>query len=165
MKKKIYVVKRGRKTGIFDEWKKKCEPQIERFPGALFCSFEYRTEFEKEDENKEGSLRHAFMLADKYMGESCIGGFKLVYQGRKKDYTEEESWKKEGFLPFGEEIPDDADSPQGEEEKDDIDDDSDDYYDDDYYSNEYGDMDEDNRIDEFHGDFVFIEDDIDEELP
>lgn len=165
MKKKIYVVKRGRKTGIFDEWKKKCEPQIERFPGALFCSFEYRTEFEKEDENKEGSLRHAFMLADKYMGESGIGGFKLVYQGRKKDYAEEDSWKKEGFLPFGEEIPDDADSPQGEEENDDIDYYDDDYYDDDYYSDEYDDMDEENRIDEYPGGFVSIEDDIDEELP
>lgn len=165
MKKKIYVVKRGRKTGIFDEWKKRCEPQIERFPGALFRSFEYRTEFEKEDENKEGSLRHAFMLADKYMGEFCIGGFKLVYQGRKKDYTEEDSWKKEGFLPFGEKIPDDADSPQEEEENDDIDDYSDDYYDDDYYSDEDGDMDEDGSIDEFPVGFVSIEDDIDEELP
>ena len=82
MKKKIYVVKRGRKTGIFDDWKK-CLPQIERFSGALYCGFAYRTEFEKEDENKEGSLQYAFMLADKYMSEPSIGGFRLVYQDRK----------------------------------------------------------------------------------
>ncbi len=155
MKKKIYVVKRGRKTGIFDDWKKKCEPQIERFPGALFCGFTYRTEFEKEDENKEGSLRHAFMLADKYMGEFRIGGFKLVYQGSNKDYLEEDSWKKEGFLPFGEEIPDDAGNPQGEGENDDTDD----------YSDDYGDMDENDGIDESSAGFVSIEDGIDEELP
>ena len=32
------------------------------------------------------------------------GGLKLTYQGRKKDYLEEDSWKKEGFLPFGTDI-------------------------------------------------------------
>ncbi len=138
MKKKIYVVKRGRKTGIFDDWKK-CLPQIERFSGALYCGFAYRTEFEKEDENKEGSLQYAFMLADKYMSEPSIGGFRLVYQGGEKDYMEKDSWKKEGFLPFGEEKLDDAGNPQG--------------------------MSENEDIDEFATGFVFIEDDIDEELP
>ncbi len=120
MKKLIYVVKRGRKTGIYDEWKK-CYEQTNGFSRALYRSFSYRSEFEKEDENKEGSLRYAFMLAEKYMGEFCIGGFKLVYQGRKQDYIEEDSWKKEGFLPFGEGSPGDGDNPQGEGEKDGID--------------------------------------------
>lgn len=104
MKKKIYVVKKGRKTGIFDDWSKKCEPQIKAFPGALYCGISYSTEFEHYDENKEGSLRHAFMLADQYMDNELIGGFKLTYQGRNKDYMEEGSWKKEGFLPFGNDI-------------------------------------------------------------
>ena len=121
MKKKIYVVKRGEKTGIYDDYKK-CEAQVKGFPGAVFLSFDYRSEFEKEDENKEGSLRHAFMLAEKYMNDINKGGLKIVYQGENQDYMEEESWKKEGFLPFGEEIPDDAGSLQGEGENDDIDD-------------------------------------------
>ncbi len=134
MKKLIYVVKRGRKTGIYDEWKK-CYEQTNKFSGALYRSFSYRTEFEKEDENKEGSLRNAFMCAEKYMSKFDIGGTKLVYQGPKKDYLEEDSWKKEGFLPFGEEIPDDAGNPQGEGENEDIDDYSDVY-------GKYGDTDE-----------------------
>lgn len=120
MKKLIYVVKRGRKIGIYDEWKK-CYEQTNRFSRALYRSFPYKTELEKEDENKEGSLRYAFMLAEKYMSDFDIGGFKLVYQGEKKDYLEEDSWKKEGFLPFGEEIPDDADNLEGEGENDGID--------------------------------------------
>ncbi len=172
MKKKIYVVKRGRKTGIFDDWKK-CAPQIERFSGALYCGFEYRTEFEKEDENKKGSLRHAFILAEKYMSKFDIGGIKLVYQGPKKDYPEEDSWKKEGFLPFGEEIPDDAGNPQGEGENEDIDDYSDVYGEygdtDEYnYRERFGDIDNDidenDDIDESSTGFVFIEDGIDEEV-
>ena len=107
MKKKIYVVKIGRETGIYDEWKK-CYEQTNRFSKALYRSFPYRTELEKDDENKEGSLRNAFMLAEKYMSDLKKGGFELVYQGREKDYLEEDSWKEEGFLPFGEENPDDA---------------------------------------------------------
>jgi ATP-dependent metalloprotease FtsH len=100
MKKKIYLVKKGRKTGIFDDWKK-CEEQIKGFSGALFYSIEYRTELENEDENKEGSLRHAFALAEEYMISNEVGGFELVYQGENKEYLEEESWKNEGFLPYG----------------------------------------------------------------
>lgn len=120
LKKKIYVVKTGRKTGIYDEYKK-CETQVKGFPGARFRGFDYRTEFEKEDENKEGSLRHAFMRAEKFMNDVRIGGLKLVYQGKNQDYMEEESWKKEGFLPFAEEIPDGAGNLQGEDENDDTD--------------------------------------------
>ena len=120
MKKKIYVVKIGRETGIYDEYKK-CEAQVKGFSGAKFRGFDYRTEFEKDDEDKEGSLRHAFMRAEEFMSDVRIGGLKLVYQGENQDYTEEESWKKEGFLPFGEEIPDDAGTLQGEGENDDID--------------------------------------------
>lgn len=120
MKKLIYVVKRGRETGIFDEWKK-CYEQTNRFSKALYRSFPYKTELEKEDENTEGSLRHAFMLAEKYMSEFDIGKLKLVYQGQKEDYLEEDSWKDEGFLPFGEEIPDYADNLEGESENNGID--------------------------------------------
>lgn len=140
MKKLIYVVKKGRKTGIYDEWKK-CYEQTNGFSGALYRSFPYKTELEKENENKEGSLRYALMLAEEYMSEFSIGGLKLVYQGRKKDYLEEDSWKKGGFLPFGEKIPDDADNLEGEGENDGID-----------------------ESDEKTG-FVPISGDIDEELP
>lgn len=117
MKKLIYVVKRGRKTGIYDEWKK-CYEQTNRFSGALYRSFPYRAELEKEDENKEGSLWYAFRLAEKYMSETETGGFKLVYQGRQKNYAEEDSWKQEGFLPFGEENPLDTDHIDEEETSD-----------------------------------------------
>lgn len=120
MKKKIYVVKIGRETGIYDEYKK-CEAQVKGFRGAVFRGIDYRTEFEKEDENKEGSLRHAFMRAVEFMSDVRIGELKLVYQGENQDYMEEESWKKEGFLPFGEEIPDDAGNLQCKGENDDID--------------------------------------------
>ena len=54
------------------------------------------------------------MLGEKYMSDINKGGFKIVYQGENQDYMEEESWKKDGFLPFGEEIPDDAGNLQGE---------------------------------------------------
>ncbi|MBR1599490.1 MAG: viroplasmin family protein [Lachnospiraceae bacterium] len=117
MKKKIYAVKKGEKTGIYNDWKK-CEKQIKGFPGALYSSFEYMTELEDEDENKEDSLRHAFMLAEEYMNDDSIGGLKLVYQGKDKEYIQEDSWKKKGFLPFGETISDDADNSQGEGEND-----------------------------------------------
>lgn len=117
MKKKIYAVKKGEKTGIYDDWKK-CEIQIKRFPGALYRSFEYMTELEAEDENKEGSLRHALMLAEEYMSDESIGGLKLVYQGENKEYIEEDSWRKRGFLPFGKTISDDADNSQGKDEND-----------------------------------------------
>ena len=104
MKKLIYVVKRGKKTGIFDEWKK-CYEQTNRFSGAFYRSFPYRTQLEMEDENTEGSLRHALMAAEKYMNNFEEGGLTLVYQGEKKDYLEEDSWKTEGFLPFGKKDP------------------------------------------------------------
>lgn len=148
MKKKIYVVKIGRETGIYDEYKK-CEAQVKGFRGAVFRSIDYRTEFEKEDKNKEGSLRYAFMCAEAYMSDVRIGGFKLVYQGENQDYMEEESWKKEGFLPFVKEIPDDADDLQGEDENGDIDD----------YSDENDDIDENDGTDETVDGFVLIEDD------
>ena len=190
----IYAVKRGRKTGIYDEWKK-CYEQTNKFSRAVYHSFSYKTELEEEDENKAGSLRHAFMLAEKYMSEFDIGGLKLVYQGRKKDYLEEASWKKEGFLPFGEEIPEDADNLEGDGENDGISendsiceyDDIDEYndmyeyndmdeYDDTYeynnieeYNNiyEYDDKDENDGIDGINKQDVFIriDNDIDEELP
>ena len=117
MKKLIYVVKRGRKTGIYDEWKK-CYEQTNRFPGSLYRSFSYMAELEREDEKKEGSLWYAFRLAEQYMSEIDIGGFKLVYQGRQKDYPQEDSWKQEGFLPFGEENPLDTDHIDEEEKSD-----------------------------------------------
>jgi len=120
MKKLIYVVKRGRIPGIYDEWKK-CYQQTNAFPKALYRSFPYNTWFEEEDENTVGSLRYALMCAENYMSDFSVGGFQLVYQGTKKDYLEEDSWRKEGFLPFGEEIPDDAGNLEGEGEKDGID--------------------------------------------
>ena len=108
MKKKIYLVKKGRKTGIFADWKK-CKESIDGFPGALYKSFEYKTELEEgeENENKIDSLRVVLEIAEELMRNDRIGGIKLVYKGSGKELIEEESWKKDGFLPFVELVSDD----------------------------------------------------------
>ena len=49
MKKMIYTVRRGRKTGIFNEWLKYSE-QTNKYPNAKFRRFEYRSEPEEEPE-------------------------------------------------------------------------------------------------------------------
>ena len=56
MKKMIYAVKRGRKTGIFNEWLK-CSEQTNKYPNSKFRRFEYRSELENEAEDVPGSLR------------------------------------------------------------------------------------------------------------
>lgn len=38
MGKKIYAVRKGRKTGLFDSWEV-CKSQVDKFPGAQFKSF------------------------------------------------------------------------------------------------------------------------------
>ena len=95
MKKMIYAVKSGRKTGIFNEWLK-CSEQTNRYPNAKFRRFEYRSELEKEPEDVPGSLRYAIKEAEEYLGD-------LVYLGESADYLEDISWAEDGFLPFGDE--------------------------------------------------------------
>lgn len=93
MKKMIYAVKSGRKTGIFNGWQK-CSEQTDKFPNAEFRRFEYQSELEKEPEDVPGSLRYAVKEAEEYLGE-------LVYLGESADYLEDRSWVEDGFLPFG----------------------------------------------------------------
>ena len=102
MKKMIYAVKNGRKTGIFNAWLK-CSEQTNRYPNSKFRRFEYRSELENEAEDVPGSLRYAIKEAEEYLGE-------LVYLGGSADYLEDVSWEKDGFLPFGHES--EAESPE-----------------------------------------------------
>ena len=102
MKKMIYAVKRGRKTGIFNEWAK-CREQINKYSNAKFLRFEYRSELEEEPEDVPGSLRYAIKEAEEFLGD-------LVYLGESADYLEDGTWEKYGFLPFGDES--EADNPE-----------------------------------------------------
>ncbi len=102
MKKMIYAVKSGRKTGIFNEWLK-CSEQTNKYPNAKFRRFEYRSELEEELEDVPGSLRYAIKEAEEYLGD-------LVYLGESADYLEGVSWEEDGFLPFGDES--EADNPE-----------------------------------------------------
>lgn len=57
-KKKYYAVKKGRTTGIFNEWSE-CEEQIKGFSGAEYCGFSTKKEalvylgIEEEEEKRE----------------------------------------------------------------------------------------------------------------
>ncbi len=93
MKKMIYAVKSGRKTGIFHEWLK-CSQQTNKYPNSKFRRFEYQSALEEEGEDVPGSLRYAIKKAEEYLGD-------LVYLGESADYLEDVSWKEDGFLPFG----------------------------------------------------------------
>lgn len=112
MKKKIYAVKNGRKTGIFNEWQK-CFEQTDKYPDAKFQSFEYHSDFEESPENVVGSLRYAIKEAEEFMED-------LVYLGESADCLEDVSWAENGFLPFGnkeETEPDPFSDQYGEEEE------------------------------------------------
>lgn len=93
MKKKIYAVKSGRKTGIFNEWQK-CREQVDKHPNGEFLSFEYRSDLEGEPEDVPESLRYAIKEAKEFLED-------LVYLGESGDCLEDVSWVEEGFLPFG----------------------------------------------------------------
>lgn len=95
LKKMIYAVKSGRRTGIFNEWLK-CFEQTNKYSNSRFRRFEYRSELEGETEDVPGSLRYAIKEAEEYLGD-------LVYLGESADYLEDAVWEKEGFLPFGNE--------------------------------------------------------------
>ena len=95
MKKMIYAVQRGKKTGIFNEWLK-CSQQTNKYPNSKFRRFEYRSELEEEPEDVPQSLRYAIKEAEEYLGD-------LVYLGECADYLEDVSWVQDGFLPFGDE--------------------------------------------------------------
>lgn len=95
MKKMIYAVKNGRRTGIFNEWLK-CSAQTNRYPNSKFRRFEYRSELEDAAEDVSGSLRYAIKEAEEYLRD-------LVYLGESADYLEDAGWEEDGFLPFGDE--------------------------------------------------------------
>lgn len=95
MKKMIYAVRSGRKTGIFNEWSK-CSEQTNRYPNAKFRRFEYRSELEEAGEDVPGSLRYAIKEAKEFLGD-------LVYLGESADYLDDVGWEEYGFLPFGDE--------------------------------------------------------------
>ncbi len=102
MKKMIYAVKSGRKTGIFKEWLK-CSEQTNRYPHSKFRRFEYQSALEEEAEDVPGSLRYAIKEAEEYLRD-------LVYLGESADYLEDVSWEEEGYLPFGDES--EAENPE-----------------------------------------------------
>ena len=117
MKKMIYAVKVGRRTGIFNEWAK-CSEQIHKYSHADYLKFEYRSELEDESEDVPGSLRYAIEEAKGFLGD-------LVYLGESADYLEDVSWVEDGFLPFGDESG--ADDPrlfsdESEQEEEDVED-------------------------------------------
>lgn len=95
MKKMIYAVKSGRKTGIFHEWQK-CREQVNKYPKGEFLGFEYRSDLEDEPEDVPGSLRYAIKEAKEFLGD-------LAYLGESADCLEDVSWVEDGFLPFGNE--------------------------------------------------------------
>lgn len=114
MKKMIYAVKSGRKTGIFNEWRK-CSEQTNRYSNAKYRRFEYRSELEEAAEDVPGSLRYAIKEAEEYLGD-------LVYLGESADCLEDASWEEDGFLPFGDETGAEGPEPfsdKGEQEEED----------------------------------------------
>lgn len=93
MTRRIFAVKKGRKTGIFDKWIK-CRRQVAGYPDAECLPFKYRSELVAEPEDVPGSLRYAVKKAKAFLGD-------LVYLGTSADYLEDAVWKSYGFLPFG----------------------------------------------------------------
>lgn len=73
MGKRIYAVKRGRKTGIFNK-RVKCRTQIAGYPKPEYRSFKYLSELEAEPEDVPGSLRYAMKKAKEFLGD-------LIYLG------------------------------------------------------------------------------------
>lgn len=68
MKKKIYAVRKGRKTGIFTEWLE-AYAQIRGFSGAEFRGFSYSDILDEKDVNLKGSLAYAKAQAEAYLQE------------------------------------------------------------------------------------------------
>jgi hypothetical protein len=96
--KRIFAVKRGRKTGIFNK-RVKCRKQIVGYPNPEYLPFKYLSELEAEPEDVPGSLRYAMKKAKEFLGD-------LIYLGVSVDYLEDAIWKGYGFLPFGEDFSD-----------------------------------------------------------
>lgn len=109
MKKMIYAVKAGRKTGIFDEWRK-CSEQTNKYSNAKFRRFEYQSEFEDAPEHVPGSLRNAINEAIGYLDG-------LPHLGGSDDYLQDLNWNRYGFLPFGHESETDDSKAYAESEE------------------------------------------------
>lgn len=122
MKKRIYAVKRGKKTGIFNKWVK-CRKQIVGYPNSEYRPFKYRSELEAESEDVPGSLRHAMKEAEEFLGD-------LIYLGVSVDYLEDATWKRYGFLPFGEAFSDSEQIMKNLEDLEDIEEECDEWLDD-----------------------------------
>lgn len=100
MKKKIYVVKKGRAPGIYYQWGE-TEEQVKGFSGAEYRSFTYMTEKEEEDETVEMSLSYALKQAKAYLGE-FLEKPKQAEKFLEKEYDEKTVLKKE--LEYNQEI-------------------------------------------------------------
>lgn len=98
MTKRIFAVKSGRKTGIFNK-RVKCRKQIVGYPNSEYLTFKYLSELEAEPEDVPDSLRYAMKKAVEFLGD-------LIYLGVSVDYLEDATWKRYGFLPFGEDFSD-----------------------------------------------------------
>lgn len=98
MKKKIYVVKKGRIPGIYDTWKE-AEIQVRGFRGAQYRGFTYMTEREQEDETVEGSLAQARKQAEEYLGD--VPGEEYPRDTEKKELQKELKSSEEVFSLTG----------------------------------------------------------------
>ena len=116
MIKRIFAVKRGRKTGIFNK-RVKCRKQIVGYPNPEYLPFKYLSELEAEPEDVPGSLRYAMKKAKEFSGGFDISGVSV-------DYLEDAIWKGYGFLPFGEDF---SDSEQIMENLEDIEEENDEW--------------------------------------
>mgnify|MGYP001047559120 CR=1 FL=1 len=56
-KKKVYAVKKGRQTGLFDTWDE-CKSLVHGFPGAVYKSFETRQEAEAYLNGENGGIQN-----------------------------------------------------------------------------------------------------------
>ena len=112
MRKRIYAVKRGKRTGIFNKWVTCCK-QIVGYPNSEYRPFKYRSELEAEAENVPGSLRYAMKKAVEFLGN-------LIYLGVSVDYLEDATWKRYGFLPFGKDFSDSEQIMENLEDLEDI---------------------------------------------
>lgn len=80
---KYYAVKKGRKIGVYENWKE-CEEQIKGFNGAVFKSFSSLIDANNFIEEKEDNQEYTFPTCyvdgsfDKTTGRYSFGGILLI---------------------------------------------------------------------------------------
>ena len=95
MAKKVYAVKKGKKTGLFQTWDE-CKASVNGYPGAQFKSFATKEEAEaylgngsvKENDRETENACVAYVdgsfdAAQKAYSYGCI----LLYQGQRKEMS------------------------------------------------------------------------------